>query len=93
MNKKITNPVKAIKAYCLNCVGGQRAEVDLCPCVNCELYAFRTGVNPYRKKREINEDTKVALQNNLKEEYVWLVFVSGEITIGHSTPLLCVKGV
>lgn len=68
MNKKITNPVKAIKAYCLNCVGGQRAEVDLCPCVNCELYAFRTGVNPYRKKREINEDTKVALQNNFKEE-------------------------
>lgn len=68
MNKKITNPVKAIKAYCLNCVGGQRAEVYLCPCVNCELYAFRTGVNPYRKKREINEDTKVALQNNFKEE-------------------------
>lgn len=68
MNKQITNPVKAIKAYCLNCVGGQRAEVDLCPCVSCELYAFRTGVNPYRKKREMNEGAKAALQNNFKEE-------------------------
>lgn len=49
-------------------MGGQRAEVDLCPCVNCELYAFRNGVNTYRKKREIAENTKLNLQNNFKEE-------------------------
>lgn len=68
MYKQITNPIKAIKAYCLNCVGGQRSEVDLCPCTHCELHAFRTGVNPYRKKREIDKNTRVILQNNFKEE-------------------------
>lgn len=51
---EITRPQDAIKAYCLDCVGGERVEVELCPAVNCALYAFRKGDNPYRKKRTVS---------------------------------------
>lgn len=45
-----TNPVKAIRAYCLNCCLESAAEVAQCTATGCELYAFRFGKNPYRKK-------------------------------------------
>ena len=53
---EITRPQDAIKAYCLDCVGGQRAEVELCPATNCALYPFRRGKNPYRKTRTANKE-------------------------------------
>ena len=34
---------KAIRLYCLECGGGQYAEVRLCPVVNCHLYPYRMG--------------------------------------------------
>lgn len=46
----ITNPVKAIRAKCLDCCCGQQNEVKLCPCSDCPLYPFRFGKNPYRTK-------------------------------------------
>lgn len=46
---EITNPVKAIRAKCLDCCCGQQNEVKLCPCTDCVLYPFRMGKNPYRK--------------------------------------------
>lgn len=45
-----TNPVKAIRAYCLNCCLESAHEVAECTATGCELYAFRFGKNPYRKK-------------------------------------------
>ena len=56
----ITNPVKAIRAYCLNCVGGSSNEVKLCPADDCELYAFRFGKNPYRTVRVMTEEQRAA---------------------------------
>lgn len=50
--KQITNPVKAIRAKCLDCCCGSPEEVRQCPCENCALYPFRLGKNPYRAKRE-----------------------------------------
>lgn len=47
-----TNPVKAIRAYCLGCCLEQAAEVRLCPDEDCPLHAFRFGRNPYYKKSE-----------------------------------------
>lgn len=44
----ITNPVKAIRAHCLQCCCGQVAEVQRCTIENCALYPFRFGKNPYR---------------------------------------------
>lgn len=52
----ITSPLKAIRAKCIDCCCGSYAEVRKCPCTNCELYAFRFGKNPYRKKRELTEE-------------------------------------
>ena len=41
-------PLKAIRAYCVECSGGNRAEVRLCQLPNCPLFRFRLGKNPAR---------------------------------------------
>ena len=65
MSKEITNPVKAIRAKCLDCVCGSSNEVAMCPCVDCALYPFRFGKNPYRSKRIYTEEEKVRLVEQL----------------------------
>ena len=39
-------PVKAIRAKCLDCMGGHTKEVRMCDSVDCPLYPFRLGKNP-----------------------------------------------
>lgn len=63
---EITNPVKAIRAKCLDCCGGSSDEVKQCPCESCALHPFRLGKNPYRAKREYSEEEKAALTARLK---------------------------
>lgn len=65
--KPITNPVKAIRAYCLSCVGGSSNEVDKCPIPECALYSFRYGKNPFRTKRELTDEQKAAMAERLKK--------------------------
>lgn len=65
--KPITNPVKAIRAYCLSCVGGSSNEVDKCPILECALYSFRYGKNPFRTKRELTDEQKAAMAEILKK--------------------------
>ena len=36
-------PIKAIKRFCLECMGGQQAEIDRCTAPLCPLYPFRGG--------------------------------------------------
>ena len=63
----ITNPVKAIKAKCIDCCCGSFAEVKLCENADCALHPFRFGKNPYHKKRELTEEEKrQRAQNFLK---------------------------
>ena len=64
---EIKNPVKAIRAYCLECSCGQTSEVKACPVYNCPLYPFRMGKNPYRQRREMSEGEKQVLADRLKE--------------------------
>ncbi len=42
-------PIKAIRQNCLNCMCGQRKEVQFCPSNDCPLYDYRMGHNPSRK--------------------------------------------
>lgn len=63
----ITNPVKAIRAFCLECSGGSTAEVKSCPRTACPLFPFRFGKNPYRQRREMTEEEKQVLADRLKE--------------------------
>lgn len=57
---EITNPVKAIRAKCIDCSGGQVNEVKECTHTKCALYPFRMGKNPYRTKRELTDEQKAA---------------------------------
>ena len=63
----ITNPVKAIRAFCLECSGDSTAEVKCCPRSVCPLFPFRLGKNPYRKRREMTEEEKEVLAVRLRE--------------------------
>lgn len=62
---EITNPVKAIRAKCLDCSCGSTEEVKLCPVTDCALYAFRFGKNPYRTKRVMTEEQRAAAAERL----------------------------
>jgi hypothetical protein len=42
-----TSPLKAIKAYCLNCCHGKANQVQICSDVDCDIHQYRLG----RKQR------------------------------------------
>ena len=46
------SPLKAIRNKCLDCSGGMRNEVRLCPQKTCPLWPFRSG---HRLPKEIVE--------------------------------------
>ena len=56
-SKKLT-PIKAIRAYCLDCSCGSAYEVRLCPIKDCPLYPFREGHNPNIKREYTDEQRK-----------------------------------
>ena len=64
---EIRNPVKAIRAFCVDCFGGQAKEVARCNSTICPLHPFRFGKNPYRAKRELTEEQKEAAKIRLAE--------------------------
>lgn len=61
----VSNPMKAIKAKCLDCCCGNAAEVKLCPAQDCPLHPFRLGRNPFRAKREYSDEERAALAERL----------------------------
>ena len=58
-------PLKAIRANCLGCVGGNAAEVRRCPCEGCPLHQFRMGHNP-NVKREFSDESREAAASRLR---------------------------
>jgi len=50
--KKLT-PLRAIRKFCLSCLGGSTKEVSTCsgndPSCDCPLWIYRFGKNPNRK--------------------------------------------
>ena len=62
---EITNPVKAIRAFCLECCGGSPYDVKDCSSRECNLYPFRLGKNPYRTRREMTEEQRAAAAERL----------------------------
>lgn len=49
---KARNPIKAIRAKCIECSARSMAEARKCVCTDCALWPFRMGVNIFRKKPE-----------------------------------------
>ena len=61
----LQNPVKAIRAKCLDCSCGNVIEVKFCPVTNCSLYPFRMGRNPYRQP--MSEERRRIASENMKK--------------------------
>lgn len=62
---KITSPLKAIRAFCLDCCGDNREEVANCLSPKCPLFEFRFGKNPYNKKT-LTEEQRQAASERMK---------------------------
>jgi hypothetical protein len=43
---RATTPLKAIRAFCISCMGGQVREVGRCTAPTCVLYGYRMGSKP-----------------------------------------------
>lgn len=65
--EKGVSVLKAVKNHCLECSGYQREEVKECPRIHCNLYPFRFGKNPYRKKRQMSEEQKQAMKERMSK--------------------------
>ena len=61
-----TPVLKAVRAYCIDCSGGNMAEVRKCTVTRCELYPFRMGKNPWRAKRELTDEQRKQMGERLK---------------------------
>ena len=62
------NPLKAIREKCVNCCCGDASEVRKCVAIDCALWPFRMGKNPFRKRRELSEEEKRIRAERLKKE-------------------------
>ena len=62
---KHRNPVKVIRAKCMDCTCGSVKEIEACPAKKCPLWPWRFGKNPYRAKREVSEEQKAAARERL----------------------------
>ncbi len=57
----------AIRVYCVEtCMCGSRVAVLECGSGNCPLWPFRMGTDPWREKREMNEDERAAAAERLR---------------------------
>lgn len=65
--EEITSPLMAIKQYCYECSGSNRAEVKRCSSETCPLKPFRTGRNPFRKTRQLSEEEREAAAERLEK--------------------------
>jgi hypothetical protein len=43
---KALTPMRAIRAKCLDCSGGNSTEARLCACLTCPLWPYRLGHRP-----------------------------------------------
>lgn len=41
---------KAIRLKCIDCMCGQLNEIRACSCIECPLWKWRLGINPYTEK-------------------------------------------
>lgn len=58
--EEIKSPIKAIRAFCLDCCGGNANDVKNCTSKICALKPFRFGKNPYAHREMTDEQRKDA---------------------------------
>ena len=52
------NPLKALRARCLDCCCGDASEVRRCAATDCPSWPFRMGKNPFRKKTVLSNEER-----------------------------------
>ena len=60
------SPLKAIKAFCIECCGNNAAEVKRCSSKHRVLKPFRLGHNPYRKI-QLTDEQKAAAAERMRK--------------------------
>lgn len=63
MSKKAI--MTAIKEKCLDCSGGYKDEVKLCPIEDCPLYIYRLGKDP--DGRKMTDEQRAAASERFKK--------------------------
>ncbi|WP_159728336.1 hypothetical protein [Methylosinus sp. Ce-a6] len=62
---EVTPVLSAIRAKCLDCSGGAPSETRRCLVVQCALWPFRMGANPFRAEREMSDEQRAAAAERL----------------------------
>ena len=62
----ITSPLKAIRANCIDCMGGQRGLVRDCELRGCPLWPYRMGKNPFRNNRNLTPEQRSEIGQRLR---------------------------
>ena len=57
---KRRSPLRAIRAFCVDCSGGSLAEAKRCHMVDCPLWSYRTGKSG-RKGRTLTDEQRAAV--------------------------------
>ena len=58
--------IKAVRAKCLDCCGGNKSVIPVCGISNCPLYPFRLGKNPNRTRNMTDEQRQAASERMRK---------------------------
>ena len=58
--------MKAVRAKCLDCCGGNKSVIPVCGILNCPLYPFRLGKNPNRIRNMTDEQRQAASERMRK---------------------------
>lgn len=66
MITKTLTPVKAIRAFCLECLGNSPMEVAKCSHKVCPVYPFRFGKDPGRKM-DLSDEQRQKLSERAKK--------------------------
>lgn len=65
-NENPATPLKAIKNYCIMCMGYQKSFVKDCPSTKCPLHAYRMGKNSTKAKREYSDEERKVFAERMK---------------------------
>jgi hypothetical protein len=64
---KVRNPLTAVRAFCVECMGGYVSEVKACSNGLCPLHPFRMGRNPLHGSAGKTPESAIKAKN-LKEK-------------------------
>jgi hypothetical protein len=62
----VTTAIQAIRQNCIDCSGGNRAEVARCTVTKCPLFPFRLGKNPNKRPRIMTDEQRELLSQRGK---------------------------